>query len=486
MPLAKGCIELFLLIVTMCLTLVEADFSISSLTPQQVGFGGGIRLTINGVNFQSSMSLIFSNADGSESFPCTIDFSYADAGQLVCTTTPPLYMSLINSVPTGTTFQMMDTTKLFTVTVGNQVVVMTPNYVVSLTPMLSAFTNSVVRGSVFAFRGRLISRFPRFYSVTFQTTSKSFQCDMLAPLPTDEWVSPEPTAERHLLCSVVDHAEAGYYNVTVTVGIDSIENDNTDTTVQYGRAIPEPGNLFNLWRMNPFGAPYNVEIVPTTYDMYPRTGGISGGVMLTIYGTGFSPTPGNNKVFLGDAPCTVVKSSTNQIICSTTAGSPSQQIVGSGGLIELLYLNVQLVDRTATSYQKKDLQLNDAYRQANPTKTRMWIKELMDWDMLELGTYFQQLSKSTIRSFARILDGYFIPPYTAEYTFYVSGNDLVELWLASAAGPDSAPSLIAWASSSQNDPQRILRYYSSPKSETFYSRKIKLEKGQPYVMQVIH
>lgn len=62
-----------------------------------------------------------------------------------------------------------------------------------------------------------------------------------------------------------------------------------------------------------------VSVSATLTDVSPSTGSVSGGTLITLTGTGFSHMMGRMNVNIGEYPCNIVKSTTTNIECWTTA-----------------------------------------------------------------------------------------------------------------------------------------------------------------------
>ena len=62
----------------------------------------------------------------------------------------------------------------------------------------------------------------------------------------------------------------------------------------------------------------------------PLIGSLAGGLAVTITGTGFSTAPSENSVAFGPNPCTVISSSTSQLVCIT--GSSGAAITATTAL----------------------------------------------------------------------------------------------------------------------------------------------------------
>lgn len=66
--------------------------------------------------------------------------------------------------------------------------------------------------------------------------------------------------------------------------------------------------------------------------MSPRKGAITGGIILTVSGSGFSSNMTSTSVTIGSAPCDVVSANLTYITCRTSAQSAGTYGVEVGSL----------------------------------------------------------------------------------------------------------------------------------------------------------
>nr|DBA24045.1 TPA: hypothetical protein GDO54_011748 [Pyxicephalus adspersus] len=78
-----------------------------------------------------------------------------------------------------------------------------------------------------------------------------------------------------------------------------------------------------VWINNSFT--YTTELTPTIYDVTPRRGGTAGGTRLTITGSQFGNDASRITVTIAQSPCNIQTANSTQIVCITTAHSPSQK-----------------------------------------------------------------------------------------------------------------------------------------------------------------
>lgn len=179
------------------------------------------------------------------------------------------------------------------------------------------------------------------------------------------------------------------------------------------------------------GQPYWFSIAPLVSKVMPTEGGLYGGQNLTIDGRGFAEFPELNKVMVGDVPCVVHAASRTQLICRLGARknmTVGDETVGSGtaanmhtlsGLRQITKVDLQKVIDFPMAYESP-ITLPVGGSEA---VVRGWI----DTDPIEdeAGEMFRET------------EGFFSPPLTAEYTFYIAGSDTMALDLGTNASNES-------------------------------------------------
>ncbi|XP_069478234.1 fibrocystin-L [Ambystoma mexicanum] len=100
---------------------------------------------------------------------------------------------------------------------------------------------------------------------------------------------------------------------------------------------------------------YRAALTPNISDVTPRRGGTGGGTRLTITGTGFSSTLADINVTIAGAPCDVKSANTTQIVCITSAQSPSQRTkvkvnIGGKGIAMLDHADFFYIDVWSSNY----------------------------------------------------------------------------------------------------------------------------------------
>jgi hypothetical protein len=243
--------------------------------------------------------------------------------------------------------------------------------------------------------------------------------------------------------------------------------------------------------------------------------GLNGGARVTILGSGFSPSLDHNEVFLGESstPCKVVAADPRSLECLTGPASSSSPAYAGGvwypggaGLLHTVWLG----DTSG--------QFPTTYTPAQLASVRAWIDALSDagssWDDWEspdtlrnpttralkklavpardpalpptfatinadsIQSRFGYNGGSTVEFFAEELEGLFVPPVSANYTFYIRGDDMAAVWLSPDANA-SRLELIAIAN------EYTQNWWSRYPFATI-SNKIYAEAGVPRYFKVLH
>lgn len=247
---------------------------------------------------------------------------------------------------------------------------------------------------------------------------------------------------------LVGDGEAGRYNTSFEVRSQSITGPGYGQAF-WRRASKQVDNQGNVYHYTQHAAIDELSYTST---------GINGGSVLTITGAGFS-TRNDNQVYLDNIPCTVIDATSTSIRCrpgSTTQSSPTITTdvfyPGGAGLVHKVYRNVasNLID---PSTQGKV-----------PTFVNVNTNALMGYYYNEDDYYVQTFQ------------GFFIPPVTANYTFYIRGDDFAGIFLSSTPSPANLTRIAflpGWSTSLWGTTSQV-------------SVPIYLQKNKPYYFYVIH
>eukprot|EP00756_Hemistasia_phaeocysticola_P019195 Hpha_TRINITY_DN15644_c1_g1::TRINITY_DN15644_c1_g1_i1::g.97588::m.97588 len=292
---------------------VGGQFTTSS-SPEQMGLGGGVPLTIIGQAF-SGDPFMGANRVYVGGVECAVDDAFTREFRLVCPRAPPYSKDAFSALPLGVRSSAESVSNQITVQVDGRWVIRNPislSYERGKTPWLEGIGHAAVEGSTMHFRGQLMSRNPAEYSVEIGDV----RCSVLDALHDKEIkdVAHEVGDERRWSCLMTEQ-EGGYYTAKVTIEPDLMTNDLSSASAEAGSALPSQRHLPDLFKMNSLGEPYMVAHYPNVRTVQPDYGSPNGGTLLTLHGSGFSLT-GNTQVTVGGEPCPIVASNAIEILCT--------------------------------------------------------------------------------------------------------------------------------------------------------------------------
>jgi len=169
---------------------------------------------------------------------------------------------------------------------------------------------------------------------------------------------------------------------------------------------------------------YYAKTIPVIHELSSNTGYISGGQNLTVKGYGFGS--GNIVAKVGDLPCTVTSYDKYQFSC-TVKDSPAVSdltttYVGQHGIKNTLV-------NTTIAANKVSLATIEDTTETDWIRTNHLSVELESHELK--GDFYGQIFK-----------GWFIPPATTDYKFYMSCDDHCELKLSKTPNDITAPTSI--------------------------------------------
>jgi hypothetical protein len=255
-----------------------------------------------------------------------------------------------------------------------------------------------------------------WFHVHVGSRGAGLRCDAAAALQAD------PDAIRDTVHCAAPPIEAGRYNVSFEVrdpargGAGAADGWGQAARGRHARQYAAAAGA-------PADAPFHVTIAPVVLGVSARASGLLGGEPLAITGTGFSTAPGGNAVELEatDAagaralvPCAVTAASATRIECVPGAAlnSSSATLPGAtagAGLLHSIWSNLAvnaLVDYAAPSA---------------PAPTRLFLSADAAHGALGEG-------EAGAMNFNELLVGFFTPPVSANYTFFVNGDDYCTVW----------------------------------------------------------
>ena len=497
-----------------------ACFAVDELRPSSVGLGGGQEVTIIGSGF-SGDSFLGANEVFVDGRSCEVMEEFTTENKVVCKRLPAADAEAASADPKGVTHSPSGASRRVDVRVDGRWITRTQamSYQAELSPLLEGVGHvSVVNGRL-PFRGQLISRFPKHYRVEVG----GLRCNALAYLEEGniEAFSEEPGRERHFFCAP-DESDAGWYNLTVSLEADLVDGSvdtgegETATADQAGSALPAQRSLPDLFAMNRHGDVYQVAHHPTVTGLVPARSSTLGGTLVVVSGSGFSSNVTDNAVAVGSQECVVVSASQTRLTCelppATESGTGACTCacpcacckVGTAGLLHEQWKLFASTNGNGDGAGGDGDGMGDPSVVATPAhvaavrafvanRVCVWEDDLRDWDVLKYGTHFQAsgivLSGQETRvaqsaqahDVVNVLSGFFMPPHTGEYRFYVSGNDFAELRLQTG----EVLQLVAGGAANAN--VREGRYYGGGSSGApSVSAPLALTEGEPVYLEVHH
>jgi hypothetical protein len=248
---------------------------------------------------------------------------------------------------------------------------------------------------------------------------------------------------------VLGDAEAGRYNVSLEARDTAVAGQGWGQAAWRGRQAKQ---------VAPDGTVFHFTARPRVDALSFSATGLAGGSVLTITGAGFS-TRGDNAVTLAGVPCAVVDATPTAIRCrpgtaaaSSPAMAPGVLYPGGAGLVHAIFRdrNAWPNDPEAAGVAPSSVAVNGG------------------------GLATALVNEADL--YAQVLKGFFVPPVSANYTFYTRGDDQVGVWLSTDASPARARSVAGqtgWAPSFWHTPGQL-------------SAPLWLEAGQPYYIRVQH
>eukprot|EP01062_Namystynia_karyoxenos_P055446 TRINITY_DN4628_c0_g1_i4.p1 TRINITY_DN4628_c0_g1~~TRINITY_DN4628_c0_g1_i4.p1 ORF type:complete len:3892 (+),score=1173.80 TRINITY_DN4628_c0_g1_i4:73-11676(+) len=509
-----------------------------SLEPTEIGLGGGVPLTVHGQGF-SGDQFMGANRVFVGGVECFADDAFTRENRLVCPRAPPSSAAALSAQPLGSQAKYSDSTGTVEVNADGRWVragQLALQYKADSTPFLEGIEHAAVDGARIAFRGRLISRLPAEYRVEFGSEERfgefRVRCSVLDELHDQEIkdVAHEPNDQRAWHCQAKEQP-AGFYNASVSIEPDLMTNEqgvgDSGSEVapsQVGTALPAQPDIFDLFKMTPAGEPYVMAVHALVRSMSANVGSPAGGSVLVLSGSGFSPAGENATVVeVGGAPCHIVSADTAEIVCKVppqgavkqrraedmqTCASCAQAgccVPGGAGALVSTWNDVREApagsgfrdqpkvgpvalgtpgERIRPGVLRRDRESREADEQA------VWHKDMTHWDVLQHGSHFVHNSERyngdsevpealKLRNTGKVYSGYFVPPHAGPYTFYISGNDFAEVWLARNGQMEMICDAI------MSEPSRPGRYFNDKDSKPI-SDPITLTKGSPVYIEVLH
>jgi len=310
-----------------------------------------------------------------------------------------------------------------------------------------------------------------------------------------------------LLCRLgIDNAtsEAGRYPLTLEVRDIALASSAlgggqplfADHAPQDIRMLPATGPVSGVGRATTNAIGFGVTLRPLISHVSLSELGLGGGSIVTITGAGFS-TRHDNEVLLAGVPCTVITSDARGITCKAGAASASSPRAVTGTLYPggagLLHTFYEGSDGGSMSSRISDLRWKFQYDYGTPprgadSKLKPLVLPVRD---PTVAPTFASINADAVNSRAfyygpleiqyheQQLEGFFVAPVSANYSFYVRGDDYVAVWMSLDANASRAE-LIAITSGYTTS------FWDADMGYAQRSLKIWSEAGVPRYIKVHH
>ena len=240
------------------------------------------------------------------------------------------------------------------------------------------------------------------------------------------------------------------------------------------------------------GIPFSICLLPVVSSVSPRIGGVAGGTVVTIRGSGFTTNSSRLVVYAAGERCDVISSTTTTIICTTRQAQAavaanadnilngdsfavqSQRSYGSSGMWVKLWGCSSWVDLDIVQaycpivYDDSLLSLSFPWR--NGFYLSLWYMFGQNWRS-NVGLANER--------YTAVISTILTVPYSGYYTFYVNVDDAVKLYgyvMNSTSSVAPTASLLAYTSAWQP----IGEFFNYPSQ---ISKPVRLERGQRYSLQ---
>ncbi|XP_043922184.1 fibrocystin-L [Protopterus annectens] len=220
----------------------------------------------------------------------------------------------------------------------------------------------------------------------------------------------------------------------------------------YGRSMPNIATYF----VSSLNKIYMFQTYADITGVTPLVGSIHGGTILTITGDLFDQTDAPATVLIGGQNCAVLNLTNNEIICETAAKPKDLPLLfpGSRGIKVEMWKNQNPSSLDAVLLYNSS---TSGYQEAT------WV---------DAASYSWP---NSLNYFVARLSGFFVPPETDNYTFFIRGDDRSALYFSETGHPRDKVKIAYcdWASNS---------YYNI---YTQQSKVFLLQKGKPYYLEIL-
>lgn len=425
-------VAMLALVATTCVTAA----TLRDVWPRRGGYLGHTSLTITGNGFarngvEGSTRVFVGNQE------CRVEPYYSSDTQLVCYS--PEYKGGSTYQEVKVQIDSVDKTEF--ASCGGHCFY---EYTNSQTPRVTSITGADAYGEDVvridgSFKAREINHFTALVG--------DLRCDFEL---TDVGANEQDTIYNSAYCDLPEN-EAGRYNVTFTIG-------TQNTYEGYGRA----SNEHTAYTSTLEGEVYMVEQFPRIEELSQQTSGSNGGAILTIKGTHFAADKENVEVRVAGAACEVISTSVDEITCRPAAASTATSTANFNGTypsyrgaFQEYYGDVESAGH-GSSFERND----DKYPN-NPDEVNVQTHSLIG---------FEWPDENRDRYMARV-SGFFRAPITADYRFYVRGDDFVDFKMALSSDAHNLTTINSvqyWTANYFIYPEQISELVSLTAGEAYY------------------
>ncbi|CAK0851812.1 unnamed protein product, partial [Prorocentrum cordatum] len=435
------------LLLSLGLVLRAGGLSLSEVFPSQGSVYGGTYLVISGSGFLYPVDANPWDAQDVYigTIPCDIIQHYSSGTRIVCTT--GAYTAYEDSAWLTVTVRQFSG-------LGDAGIVQMSSafrYRTSYTPFIHyADSWAGTGGDVLRFGGYL----PHMDTTGYVRISIG---DTLCVTDNEVWPLQESTRRRnfkYVSCQLPqdEMAPPGIYNVSLRLNMLDHEegecpqgacfpltsDDNDGSTGSYGLGGIVPGAISTWvasWGFQFYGTvdlatgrSYHFTVYPQVNSIEPSVGGLHGGNTLTIHGTSFSETPADNLVSVGGIPCEVTAATASRLRC----------VLGDRSLWPAALRGPTPRGLVWTSFNRGGSWVPNGLTERIPPGDRTRLGGgVLKGGRIDWWGRTSFLGGAGGSNYQFEAEGFFVPPLTANYTFYVAGDDTVVLELGRNSSFDS-------------------------------------------------
>lgn len=424
---------------------------VSIISPSQGSMVGGTKVTVHGAGFaRGPMGSVSTARVFVGALECRIEPYYSSDSRLVCYT--PASPSGVDGEYAPVVVQVLS----IDMTGGGVARCATGGsrpctfqYRADRTPRIDAIYGGGVPGSTVRFTGWSGVSAPAAVEITMGATGGRLQTQCGVTAEAQLTADDQIYASRAWNCTA-GGGVAGYVNVTFRADDASSGYGGARVTRRAVRVLPDDR-----------GVAYTYAVVPSVDSVSYAVAGTLGGDELVIGGSGFDPE-GSVVVTAAGVPCDVTRVTRDEVRCvpgpaPAVGGTPLAPALpgvfypGGRGMVRRTFLNGQFPN----------------FR-AQPTTVGVET---------QLVTGVAAVGGSRLDNYAQELRGFFVPLVTANYSFYLRGDDYITVYLSVNAS-EAGERRVAWTE------YWCVDFFCNPSTQL--GRPVPLVAGVPYWLRVTH